>query len=51
MLYEMFHSRLMLHRRAYQHKTKAGVEVMWVAINIQDKIIEAFSFEGKSGKN
>ena len=27
-LYEMFHTRYTLHRRAYQHKTKVAVEMM-----------------------
>ena len=27
-LYEMFHTRFELHRRAYQHKTKNAIEMM-----------------------
>lgn len=27
-LYEMFHTRLMLHKRAYQHKTVRVIELM-----------------------
>lgn len=29
-LYEIFHTRLSIHRRACQHKIKMAVEIMWV---------------------
>ena len=33
-LYEMFHTRSMLHRRAYQHKTTNIIEQMYVLLMV-----------------
>ncbi|XP_031561996.1 deoxynucleoside triphosphate triphosphohydrolase SAMHD1-like isoform X2 [Actinia tenebrosa] len=46
-IYEMFHVRSILHRRAYQHKTSNAVELM-----ITDALVKAdpyLLFEGKGG--
>ena len=33
-IYDMFHTRNSLFRRAYQHKTSNIIEQMWVNINL-----------------
>ncbi|XP_060584901.1 deoxynucleoside triphosphate triphosphohydrolase SAMHD1-like [Ruditapes philippinarum] len=46
-LYDMFHTRLLLHQRAYQHKTCNIIEYMLTeALVLADNFIE---FQGKNG--
>ncbi|XP_046571884.1 deoxynucleoside triphosphate triphosphohydrolase SAMHD1-like [Haliotis rubra] len=47
-LYDMFHTRMMLHRRAYQHKVKIGVELMIVdALQTVDNIVRISGRDGE----
>ncbi|NXA99682.1 SAMH1 triphosphohydrolase, partial [Cnemophilus loriae] len=48
-LYEMFHTRNCLHRRAYQHKTGNIIEIMQITEAFQ-KADEFFEIRGSGGK-
>ncbi|KAK3581153.1 hypothetical protein CHS0354_024685 [Potamilus streckersoni] len=47
-LYDMFHTRNTLHRRAYQHKTTNIIDIMITEAMI--KANDYITFEGKNGK-
>ncbi|NXP83713.1 SAMH1 triphosphohydrolase, partial [Passerina amoena] len=49
-LYEMFHTRNCLHRRAYQHKTGNIIEIMQVITEAFQKADKFFEIRGSGGK-
>lgn len=51
-MYEMFHTRYVLHRRAYQHKTVQAVEIMLVqALKEAEKFIRIVALENGKPKS